>query len=84
MSIHLREYFKAVRAMPKCSWIVPVKSQNVTWQVYRSGLSTKIRDLRRQKHMAEADAVLELQQAIEKAISFHLIRSEDPIPDEFC
>ena len=79
----LGDYFTAVRAMPKCDWIVPAKSQNVTWQVYRSNLSTKIRDLRRQKHNDEADAVLELQKAIENAISYHLIHSEDQIPDDF-
>jgi hypothetical protein len=26
----LGDYFKAIRAMPECSWITPVKSQNVT------------------------------------------------------
>ncbi|WP_163836266.1 hypothetical protein [Spartinivicinus ruber] len=79
----LRNCFTAIRAMPKCDWIVPVKSQNVTWQVYRSSLSTKIRDLRRNNHMEEADAVLALQKAIEDAISHHLIHSEDQIPDDF-
>lgn len=79
----LGDYFTAIRAMPKTKWIVPVKSQNVTWQVYRSGLSTKIRDLRRQKLNDEADAVLKLQKAIEEAIGYHFIRSNDPIPDHF-
>ncbi len=70
-----------VRAMPKTKWIVPIKSQNETWQVYRSGLSTKIRDLRRQNLNDEADAVRKLQKAIEDAISYHFIRPNDQIPD---